>query len=120
ATSAWRQARRASAPRRPPTPRTPRGSAAARSRTPRPSAPRRRSTPARWSGDPTRASESLDPGAKLDLPGPGAARLLHDMAVAGRDRVGIEHAVGLVRGLGAARIADAAVDHEMRDMDALR
>src|SRR5260370_32692526 len=65
-------------------------------------------------------SELLHPGPQLDLPGPGAARLVQQVHIAFGDRVGVEQAVGLVGGLGAAVAADAAVDYHVRDMDALR
>ena len=37
-----------------------------------------------------------------------------------RNGVGIEHRIGLVRRLGSTRIPNCAVDHEMRDVNALR
>src|SRR5258708_3681797 len=68
---------------------------------------------------PSRGSELLDPGPELDLRGPGAARLAQHMKIGLGDGVGVEHRVGLVGGLGAPRAADAAVDDEMRDVNAL-
>src|SRR5690348_5934603 len=65
-------------------------------------------------------SEALDPRALLHLPGPGAARLRGEGPVGFGDGVGVEHRVGPVRRLGAARIADAAVDDEVADAHALR
>src|SRR5580700_4004872 len=61
----------------------------------------------------------LHPGPDLDLPAPGAAVLLGRRPVAFGDGVGIEQAVGAVVGHRPRGAADAAVDHEMRDMDAL-
>src|SRR5439155_9237784 len=66
------------------------------------------------------ASKLLHPGPQLQLPAPGTARLLQNVPIALRDRIGIEHRIRLVRGLGTRRAADAAVDDEMRDMDAVR
>src|SRR5271165_2362918 len=60
----------------------------------------------------------LHPRPQLDLPGPGAAGLRDEVKIGLRDRLGIEHAVGLVGGLRSARAADAAVDHHMGDVDA--
>src|SRR5579859_495533 len=70
--------------------------------------------------------EALHPGPQLDLPGPGAALLAPDVQVGPRDLVRVERAVGaaLARLLAkdGARIvralADAAVDDEVRDVDA--
>src|SRR5215468_4091396 len=69
---------------------------------------------------PTALSELFDPGPQLHFPGPGAARLLQHVPVAQRDGVGIEHGVRPVGGFGPRCAADAAVDDEMRDMNALR
>src|SRR5262249_18336530 len=66
------------------------------------------------------ASELLHPRPQLDLPRPGAAGLMDEVHVAAGDGVGIEQAVWIVRGLGAARALDAAVDHDVSDVDALR
>src|SRR4029077_10191940 len=57
----------------------------------------------------TLRSEFLDPRPQLHLPGPGAPRLAQKMHIGGRDRVGSEQAVGLVRRLRTALGADAAV-----------
>src|SRR3954464_12997408 len=65
-------------------------------------------------------SKLLHPWPQFQLPGPGAARLLQYIPVVQRNRVGIEHRVRPVGGLGANCAADAAVDHEMRDVNALR
>src|SRR4051812_5750937 len=65
-------------------------------------------------------SKLLHPWPQLQLPGPGAARLLHYVPVVQRNRIGIEHRVRPVRRLVTNRVADAAVDHEMRDVNALR
>src|SRR5215467_12516193 len=60
------------------------------------------------------------PWPHLDLPGPAAARLGEEEEVALCDRVGIEHRIGMVGALGPPRRADAAVDHHMGDVNALR
>src|ERR1700722_402043 len=65
-------------------------------------------------------SELLDPRPQLDLPAPRAPRLAQQVHVALRDGGGVEHAVGLVGGLDPPLRADAAVDHHMGDVDALR
>src|SRR5579872_2261688 len=62
----------------------------------------------------------LHPRPQLDLPSPGAARLTQHMQISLGDGVGIEHRVGPIRRLGPARIADRAVDDEMRDVDCSR
>src|SRR4029078_7795437 len=62
----------------------------------------------------------LDPRPQFQLPGPGAARLLQHVPVARGNGVGVEHRVRPVGGFSARRTADAAVDDEMRDMNALR
>src|SRR5438128_1161620 len=65
-------------------------------------------------------SEFLHPGPQLDLPRPGAAGLMDEMHVAAGDRVGIERAVRTVARVRPVRAPDAAVDHDMRHMNALR
>src|SRR3954452_3202272 len=65
-------------------------------------------------------SEGLDPGPHLDFERPGAARLAQYFDISLGNRVGIERAVGPVGRVRAAGAAHAAVDHEMRDVDALR
>src|SRR5215831_9226252 len=65
-------------------------------------------------------SELLHPRPQLDLPRPGAAGLMDQVHVALGDGVRVEQAVGMVCGLGAARTLDAAVDHDVSDVDALR
>src|SRR3984893_13101720 len=45
-------------------------------------------------------SKLLHPGPQLQFPGPGAARLAEHVPVIQRNRVGVEHRVRLVRGLG--------------------
>src|SRR3954447_11695143 len=66
------------------------------------------------------SSKLLHPGPQLQLPAPGAARLLQHVPVALRDGIGIEHRIRLLRRFRARYAPDAAIDHEMRDMDALR
>src|ERR1700681_4526705 len=65
-------------------------------------------------------SELLDPRPQFQFPGPGATRLLQHVPVAQRNGVGIEHRIRPLGRLGARRAADAAIDHEMRDVNALR
>lgn len=64
--------------------------------------------------------EFLDPWPDFELRAPSRTRLLQDMPVICGDGIGIEHRVRLVGGLCTDRTADAAIDHEMRDMDSLR
>src|SRR5580700_2412918 len=59
------------------------------------------------------ASKLLHPWPQLELEGPGAAVLLHEVQVARGHGVGIEQGVGAVGGLRAPGAADAAVDHHM-------
>jgi hypothetical protein len=66
------------------------------------------------------ASEPLDPGSELHLPGPSAPRLLEHMEIVRGDSIGIEHRVGFIRSRRLARISDCTIDHEMRDVDTLR
>src|SRR6476646_8681019 len=63
--------------------------------------------------------ELLHPRPQLDFPGPRAAGLMDEMEVGLRDGLGIEHAVRLVGYLHPARAPDAAVDHDMGDVNAL-
>src|SRR5258708_21849909 len=74
------------------------------------------------SGQSGMALEALEPGAQLDLPGPGAAPLVVDVEIGLGDRIGLEHAVRAAR--AGTHIAtwplDPPIDHEMRDMDVLR
>src|SRR5580693_5296343 len=65
-------------------------------------------------------SKLLHPWPQFHLPGPGAARLLQDAPIAFRDRVGIEHGVRAIGWVDAGRAADAAINDEMRDVNALR
>ncbi len=66
------------------------------------------------------ALELLHPRPQFHLPGPGAARLAQYVPVTQGNRIGVEHRVRPVGRLSARRAADAAVDDEVRDMDALR
>src|SRR6476620_823071 len=70
--------------------------------------------------DAINASEFLDPGSQFHFPRPRAARLLQYAPITQGNRIGIEHRVRPVGRLGANRTANAAVDDEMRDMNALR
>src|ERR1700733_9142795 len=65
--------------------------------------------------------ESLDPRSELDLPGPGAARLAVELEIGLGDRVGGEQPVrpALV-GARIGILGDAAVDHNVADMDVFR
>src|SRR5205823_7855266 len=65
-------------------------------------------------------SEALDPRPQLYLPRPGRTRLIEHIDIGGGDRVGIEHAVRLVRRLDPTGITDCPVDDEMSNVDALR
>src|SRR4051812_45846596 len=65
-------------------------------------------------------SEILHPRPQLHLPAPGAARLLQHAPIARGDGVGVEHRIRFVRRVLTRGAPDAAIDHEMRDMDALR
>src|SRR5260370_37112032 len=69
---------------------------------------------------PSARSKLLHPWPQFQLPGPGAERLLQHVPVAQRNRVGIEHRIRPVGRFGADRAADAAIDHEVRDVNALR
>src|SRR5205085_12312436 len=64
--------------------------------------------------------EPLDPGPQLDLPRPGAVRLVDEVEIACGDRIRVEQARGLAGRFGAARALDPAVDHDMRNVNALR
>src|SRR3954464_7184638 len=65
-------------------------------------------------------SKLLHPGPKFYFGGPGATRLMDDVQIAGGDGIGVEQARGLVAGFRSARPFDAAVDHHVRDVNALR
>src|ERR1017187_9158054 len=65
-------------------------------------------------------SELLHPRPQLDLVRPGAARLLEHGEISRGDGVGIEQRIRADSRLDTARAPDAAVDHEMRDVNALR
>src|SRR5204863_4621433 len=67
-------------------------------------------------------SKPLDPGTKFELPSPRAAVLAVHVKVVPGDLVGQQHAVlaPLIRARIFRRLADPAVDDEMRDVDALR
>src|SRR4029079_425092 len=66
------------------------------------------------------ALERFDPGPHLHFPRPGAAWLAQHVPVIGGDRIRVEHGVRFVFWLGPRCAANAAVDHEMRDVDAVR
>src|SRR3546814_3430855 len=62
--------------------------------------------------------ELLLPGAQLDLPAPGRAMLARHLVVGFGDGVGVEQRIAtIVRPRGGT---NAAVDHEVGDMQALR
>src|SRR6266480_5041643 len=67
-------------------------------------------------------SKPLDPGTKFELPSPRAAVLTVHVKVVPGDLVGQQHAVlaPLIRARISRRLADPAVDDEMRDVDAFR
>src|SRR4051812_28761041 len=65
-------------------------------------------------------SEILHPRPQLHLPAPGAARLLQHAPIAGGDGVGVEHRIRSVRRVLTGGAPDATIDHEMRDVNALR
>src|SRR4051812_20970210 len=65
-------------------------------------------------------SKSLHPRPQFDLPAPRATRLLQQVQIGLRDRIRIELRIGLCRILRPPRTADAAVYHDMRNVDALR
>src|SRR5246127_4509566 len=65
-------------------------------------------------------SKLLHPRPQFHFPGPGAARLLQYVPVAQRDGIGIEPGIRAIRRILPRGAADAAIDHKMRDMDALR
>src|ERR1700754_255374 len=56
-------------------------------------------------------SKLLHPGPQLQFPGPRAARLAEHVPVIQGNRIGIEHRVRSVSGVGTNRAAGAAVDH---------
>src|SRR5262249_21945186 len=62
----------------------------------------------------------LHPWPQFQLPGPGAARLLQHIPVAQGNSIGIEECIRPVGRIWPRGAADAAVDDEMRDVDALR
>src|SRR3954453_20995742 len=64
--------------------------------------------------------ELLDPRPQLHFPGPGAARLLQHIPVTQGNGIGIEHRIRPVGRLATRCAANAAIDNEMRDVDALR
>src|SRR2546430_17509876 len=64
-------------------------------------------------------SEFLHPWPQLDLPRPGAARLMDEVHVRVGDRIGIERAVRTLGRIRPARASDTTVDHDVRDMDPL-
>src|SRR5262249_44984852 len=67
----------------------------------------------------TVSSKLLHPRPQFHFPGPGALRLLQHVPVAQGYRIGIEPGVGAIRWILPRGAADAAVDHKMRDMNAL-
>src|SRR5665213_1568811 len=68
-----------------------------------------------------RSSEILDPGPQFDFPGPGAARLAMQIQIGVGDRVRVEESVGAAFvGARIAILGDAAVDHDVADMDVQR
>src|SRR5260221_10677555 len=62
----------------------------------------------------------LHPWPQFHFPGPGAARLLQHAPVTQGNGIGIEHRIRPVGWLSARGAANAAVDDEMRDVNALR
>src|SRR6266852_177743 len=66
-----------------------------------------------------RTLEFLDPRPDLDLPAPRAAVLLERRPVGLGDGVGVEQAVGRVGRHRPRSAPDAAIDHELGNMDAL-
>src|SRR6266436_4438474 len=67
----------------------------------------------------SRRSEFLHPRPQLNLPRPGAAGLMDEVYVGAGDGVGIKQAVRIVGRIRPARAFYAAVDDDMRDMNAL-
>ena len=75
-------------------------------------------------------SRQVEDGAEKLLLRAGAGRLLRrfqsaavlpeNVEVCTGDRIGIEYRVGAVARFGSVRASEAAVDHEMRDVDPLR
>src|SRR5215472_5791885 len=63
--------------------------------------------------------EFFDPRSHFDFPGPSAAWLAQHVPITGGDCIRIEHGVWFICWFNAPRAANAAVDHEMRDVDAL-
>src|SRR5258706_10362437 len=64
-------------------------------------------------------SKPLYPGPHFNLERPRAAVLPQDIDVGLRDGIRVQHAVGLIAVLRALRRSYAAVDDEMRDVNAL-
>src|SRR5262245_54590301 len=65
------------------------------------------------------ALEFLDPRPHFHFPGPSAARLAQHVPIVGSNRIRIEHRVWFVCWVKPPCAANAAVDHEMRDVDTL-
>src|SRR5579863_4708846 len=68
----------------------------------------------------TAGSKPLDPRAHLYFPRPGATVLLQQAEVSLSDGVRVERTVRPVGRIGSPRAANAAVDHDVGNMDALR
>src|SRR5262249_60564659 len=64
--------------------------------------------------------EFFGPRPQCHFPRPSATRLAQHVPIVGGDRIRSEHGVWFVWRLGPPCAANAAVDHEMRDVDALR
>src|SRR5581483_4975522 len=64
--------------------------------------------------------EAFCPRTKIDFVRPGVSRLREHVDIGLGDGVGIERAVWLIDRLRPSRGADAAVDVEVRDVNALR
>src|SRR5215813_5477980 len=64
--------------------------------------------------------EFFGPRPHFHFPRPSATRLAQHVPIVGGDRIRSEHRVWFVCRLGPPCAANAAVDHEMRDVDALR
>src|SRR4051812_40749531 len=59
----------------------------------------------------------LHPRPHLDLPSPRAAVLLQHVEISLRDCIRIQHRVRRIRCFEMTRATNAAVDHEMRNVD---